>query len=91
MGVKWLGKYPSNEWNALLTKITYTGQYTPTDFTFTGQRSNMDSIGLMFYNARWYDPYLKCLSGCLLGSGFNTFNNFGCTMPSWGWPEKPKD
>jgi RHS repeat-associated protein len=30
----------------------------PTDFTYTGQRSEMDSIGLMFYTARWYDPQL---------------------------------
>jgi hypothetical protein len=37
----------------------------PTDYTFTGQRSYMDDpttngvregFGLMFYNARWYDP-----------------------------------
>ncbi|MCG2783910.1 MAG: hypothetical protein L6461_02280 [Anaerolineae bacterium] len=39
----------------------------PTDYTFTGQRSYMDDptttaategFGLMFYNARWYDPQL---------------------------------
>ncbi|PKN91158.1 MAG: hypothetical protein CVU44_20570 [Chloroflexi bacterium HGW-Chloroflexi-6] len=39
----------------------------PTDYTFTGQRSYMDDptttaategFGLMFYNARWYDPAL---------------------------------
>jgi hypothetical protein len=26
-----------------------------TDYTFTSQRKEMDSIGLMYYNARWYD------------------------------------
>ena len=31
---------------------------TPTDFTYTGQRSNTDSFGLMYYGARWYDPEL---------------------------------
>jgi RHS repeat-associated protein len=27
----------------------------PTDYTYTGQK-NAPEIGLMFYNARWYDP-----------------------------------
>jgi RHS repeat-associated protein len=31
---------------------------TPTDYTFTGQYSNVSDFGLMFYNARWYDPGL---------------------------------
>ncbi|MEA3439509.1 MAG: RHS repeat-associated core domain-containing protein, partial [Chloroflexota bacterium] len=30
----------------------------PTDYTFTGQRTEVDSFGLMYYNARWYDPAL---------------------------------
>jgi len=29
---------------------------TPTNYTYTGQYSNMGDFGLMFYNARWYDP-----------------------------------
>ena len=29
----------------------------PTDYTYTGQRSYTDSFGLMYYGARWYDPY----------------------------------
>jgi RHS repeat-associated protein len=29
---------------------------SPTDYTYTGQRSYTDDFGLMFYNARWYDP-----------------------------------
>ena len=28
----------------------------PTDYTFTGQYSNVNDFGLMFYNARWYGP-----------------------------------
>jgi RHS repeat-associated protein len=28
----------------------------PSNYTYTGQYSNMDDFGLMFYNARWYDP-----------------------------------
>jgi RHS repeat-associated protein len=30
----------------------------PTDYGFTGQRSEMDGIGLYYYNARWYDPVI---------------------------------
>ena len=29
---------------------------TPTNYTYTGQYSNIGDFGLMFYNARWYDP-----------------------------------
>jgi RHS repeat-associated protein len=29
---------------------------SPTNYTYTGQRSYTDDFGLMFYNARWYDP-----------------------------------
>ena len=33
----------------------YTAGTTPTTFNFTGQRKDTGS-GLLFYNARWYDP-----------------------------------
>ncbi|MCW5859249.1 MAG: DUF11 domain-containing protein [Caldilineales bacterium] len=33
----------------------YTAGTTPTSFNFTGQRKDSGS-GLLFYNARWYDP-----------------------------------
>lgn len=33
----------------------YTAGATPTTFNFTGQRRDSGS-GLLFYNARWYDP-----------------------------------
>jgi RHS repeat-associated protein len=37
----------------------YTSEVaTPTDYQYTGQRSEMNSIGLYYYNARWYDPVL---------------------------------
>lgn len=36
----------------------YTAGTTPTSFNFTGQRKDSGS-GLLFYNARWYDPYLN--------------------------------
>jgi RHS repeat-associated protein len=38
--------------------VRYTSGTTPTDYTYTGQRSEMDGFGLMYYNARWYDPAL---------------------------------
>ena len=36
----------------------YTSGTTLTTFRFTGQRQE-SGIGLYFYNARWYDPYLN--------------------------------
>ncbi|MEA3439507.1 MAG: hypothetical protein U9R58_04420, partial [Chloroflexota bacterium] len=36
--------------------VRYSSGETPTDYTYTGQRSEVDSFGLMYYNARWYDP-----------------------------------
>ncbi len=38
--------------------MRYQSGTTATDYTYTGQYSNMDDFGLMFYNARWYDPIL---------------------------------
>ena len=32
---------------------------TPTQYRYTGQYSYTESFGLMYYNARWYDPYLN--------------------------------
>ena len=37
----------------------YSSGTTPTKYQYTGQYSNMSDFGLMFYNARWYDPYLN--------------------------------
>jgi len=39
-------------------EVRYTSGTTPTQYTYTGQYSNMAEIGLMYYNARWYDPAL---------------------------------
>jgi hypothetical protein len=35
-----------------------TPAYKLASYTFTGQYKNMGDFGLMFYNARWYDPYI---------------------------------
>ncbi|HJS19229.1 MAG TPA: RHS repeat-associated core domain-containing protein, partial [Anaerolineales bacterium] len=37
----------------------YASGSTPTKYQFTGQYSNMNDFGLLFYHARWYDPYLN--------------------------------
>ena len=37
-------------------QVRYASGTTPTDKTYTGQRSYTDNFGLMYYNARWYDP-----------------------------------
>ncbi len=39
-------------------EVRYASGVTPTDYTYTGQYSNTGDFGLMFYNARWYDPVL---------------------------------
>jgi YD repeat-containing protein len=36
----------------------YTYGTSPTTYQYTGQRVET-SLGLLFYNARWYDPYLN--------------------------------
>jgi hypothetical protein len=36
------------------------GNALPTDNTYTGQKTD-EPLGLMFYNARWYDPYPNSL------------------------------
>ena len=39
-------------------EVRYGFGVTPTKYTFTGQYSNVSEFGLLFYNARWYDPAL---------------------------------
>jgi len=39
-------------------EVRYTWGSTFTNYTYTGQYSNVPDFGLMYYNARWYDPGL---------------------------------
>jgi RHS repeat-associated protein len=39
-------------------EVRFTSGATPTDRTYTGQRSYASDFGLMYYNARWYDSSL---------------------------------
>ncbi|MBI5840376.1 MAG: RHS repeat-associated core domain-containing protein [Chloroflexi bacterium] len=40
-------------------EVRYNSGVTPTQYQFTGQMSYTESFGLMYYGARWYDPYLN--------------------------------
>jgi len=39
-------------------EVRYESGTTPTEYTYTGQFSYTADFGLMYYNARWYDPAL---------------------------------
>jgi RHS repeat-associated protein len=39
-------------------KVNFTEGTIPTEYTFTGQYSD-SCIKLLWYNSRWYDPYLN--------------------------------
>ncbi len=39
-------------------EVRYSSGTLPTDYTYTGQYSHTADFGLMYYNARWYDPAL---------------------------------
>ncbi len=39
-------------------EVRYQAGTTSTGYTYTGQYSNTADFGLMYYNARWYDPAL---------------------------------
>jgi RHS repeat-associated protein len=39
-------------------EVRYTSGTTPTKYTYTGQYTYTADFGLMYYNARWYDPAL---------------------------------
>jgi RHS repeat-associated protein len=39
-------------------EVRHNAGVTPTNYTYTRQYSNTADFGLMFYNARWYDPAL---------------------------------
>jgi len=39
-------------------EVRYESGTTPTEYTYTGQYSYTVDFGLMYYNARWYDPAL---------------------------------
>ncbi|HZQ06618.1 MAG TPA: RHS repeat-associated core domain-containing protein [Anaerolineae bacterium] len=66
-------------------KRTTEGTALPTDYTFTGQKSD-DSTGLMFYGARYYDTTLGRFTqpDTLIPGAFNpqAFNRFSYALNS---------
>jgi RHS repeat-associated protein len=60
-------KYPANNSSGVGEQVNYTylpqmlldtvSGTSPTTYQYTGQRLET-SLGLLFYNARWYDPAL---------------------------------
>ena len=40
-------------------EVRFSSSDLPTKYTYTGQYSYTTDFGLMFYNARWVDPYLN--------------------------------
>src|SRR5262245_38819210 len=43
-------------------EVRYDSGTQQTQYQYTGQYSYANDFGLMFYNARWYDPYLNHLT-----------------------------
>jgi len=46
-------------WDKAWGEVRYSSGTSPTNYTYTGQKSHVDSFGLLFYNARFYDPALS--------------------------------
>ena len=40
-------------------EVRHESGATPTKYQYTGQYSHQSDFGLLFYNARWLDPYLN--------------------------------
>jgi RHS repeat-associated protein len=53
-GGAWAGEQRYKAWG----EVRYASGTMPTKYTYTGQYSYTEGFGLMFYNARWYDPSL---------------------------------
>lgn len=53
------GTRTSEQWYKAWGEVRYTYSTLPTKYTYTGQYSNVNDFGLMYYNARFYDPLLS--------------------------------
>ena len=53
------GQNPAKQLYAPWGEVRYSSGSLQTKYTYTGQYSNVGDFGLMFYNARWYDPLLS--------------------------------
>ncbi len=78
-------------------EVRYRAGVTLTEYTFTGQYSNVNDFGLFFYNARWYDPALARFTRAdtLVPAGVQGYDRYAYTSnnpvrytdPSghWAW------
>ena len=59
-------------------EVRYESGTTPTDRTYTGQRSYTDDFDLMFYNARWYDSSIGrfAQADTIVPSGFQGLDRY---------------
>ncbi|MEI7846311.1 MAG: RHS repeat-associated core domain-containing protein [Chloroflexota bacterium] len=57
-------------------KTRFTSGSTPTKYQFTGQYSNEPDFGLIYFNARWYDPGINRFSSpdSLVPDTYNTLD-----------------
>ena len=56
------GQNPIKQLYAPWGEVRYSSGSLQTKYTYTGQYSNVGDFGLMFYNARFYDPLLSRFS-----------------------------
>jgi len=65
----------------------YTYGTLPTKHTYTGQYSNVSDFGLIYFNARWYDPYQSFSSIFIFNlNNSERPNHQGSTMKRWVIP-----
>ncbi|MDL1943782.1 RHS repeat-associated core domain-containing protein [Chloroflexi bacterium CFX2] len=57
-------------------EVRYSSGASPTQYTYTGQYSHTADFGLMFYNARWYDPGINQFTSpdTLIPNPYNTLD-----------------
>jgi RHS repeat-associated protein len=56
------GQNPVKQYYLPWGEVRYTDGTLQTKYTYTGQYSNVTDFGLMYYNARYYDPLLSRFS-----------------------------
>jgi RHS repeat-associated protein len=56
------GQNPVKQYYLPWGEVRYTDGNLQTKYTYTGQYSNVGEFGLMYYNARYYDPLLSRFS-----------------------------
>jgi RHS repeat-associated protein len=65
-------------------EVRYSSGSTPTEYQYTGQYSYASDFGLMYYNARWYDPSLGrfAQADTIVPDGLQGFDRYAYTSNS---------